>query len=147
MGSKGNRKKYRENRKKLHREHLIGCQSAKLFLLKYVIITTITTPTVITVTIITVPIWLYEFGQNLIYWVLAQFEFLNFVTTWFLLPFLFKFWHNLSFCILSQFEFLSFVTFWVVEFCHHFFFKFCHNVFLIFVTISTFESCHMLIFF
>ena len=36
-------KKHRENREKLHREHLIGCPGVKLFLLKYVTITTVNT--------------------------------------------------------------------------------------------------------
>ena len=50
------REKYCENRKKLHREHLIGCQGVKLSLLKYVTITTVTTATVTTVTITNVTI-------------------------------------------------------------------------------------------
>ena len=75
--------------KKLPREHLIGCQGVKIFLLKY-------------------PFWVlsqfeFLFGHNLsfvIFWVLSQFQFcynLSFVTTW-----LFRFFHKLSF-----------------EFCHH----------------------------
>ena len=46
--------KHRENREKLHREHLIGCPGVKLFLLKDVIITTATTATVTTATTATV---------------------------------------------------------------------------------------------
>ena len=46
--------KHRENRKKLHREHLIGCQGVKWFFLKYVTSTTVTTATVTTVILTTV---------------------------------------------------------------------------------------------
>ena len=49
-------KKHRENRKKLHREYIIGCRGVKLFFLKDVTITTVTTATVTTVTINTVTI-------------------------------------------------------------------------------------------
>ena len=49
-------KKHSENCEKLHREPLIGCQGVKLFLLKYVTITTVTTATVTTVNCITVTI-------------------------------------------------------------------------------------------
>ena len=38
--------KHRQNREKLPREHLIGCGGVKLFLLKYVAITTVATATV-----------------------------------------------------------------------------------------------------
>ena len=79
--------KHRENRKKLHREHLIGCQGAKLFLLKYVIMSTVATATVTTDTITTVTIW--------VFWVLAQFDFLH----------------------LSQIDTLSFIKMWDPEFC------------------------------
>ena len=48
--------KHRENREKLHREHLIGCRGVKLFFLKYVTITTVTTATVTTVILTTVTI-------------------------------------------------------------------------------------------
>ena len=50
------KKKHRKNREKLPQEHLIGCRGVKLFLLKYVTITTVTTATVTTVTITTVTI-------------------------------------------------------------------------------------------
>ena len=49
-------KKYLENREKLHREQIIGCLGVKLYLLKYVTITTVTTATVTSVTITTVTI-------------------------------------------------------------------------------------------
>ena len=45
------KKKHRQNREKLPREHLIGCQGVKLFLLKDVNITTVTTATVTTTTV------------------------------------------------------------------------------------------------
>ena len=48
--------KHRENREKLHQEHLIGCRGVKLFLLKYATINTVTTATVTTVTITSVAI-------------------------------------------------------------------------------------------
>ena len=48
--------KHRENRKMLPFEHLIGCQSVKLFLLNYVTINAVTTATVTNVTITTVTI-------------------------------------------------------------------------------------------
>ena len=47
--------KYCNNREKLHRDHLIGCQGVKLFLLKGVTITSVTTATVTTVTNTTAP--------------------------------------------------------------------------------------------
>ena len=50
-GEKNVNLKHRKNREKLHREHLIGCQGVKLFLLKDVTITTVTTATFTTVTI------------------------------------------------------------------------------------------------
>ena len=46
--------KHRENREKLHREHLIDCQGVNLSLLNYVNITTVTTATFTTDTITTV---------------------------------------------------------------------------------------------
>ena len=79
-----------ENRKQLPWEHLIGWQGVKLFLLKYVTITTVTTATVTTVTITTVPVWVFEFCHNL-------FSF-SFVAIW-------------VFQVLSQFFFLIFVKF------------------------------------
>ena len=47
---------FKKNCKKLPREHLIGCQVVKLFLLKDVTIATVTTASVTTVTITTVTI-------------------------------------------------------------------------------------------
>ena len=47
-------KKHRKNREKLPWEYLICCRGVKLFLLKYVTITTVPTATVATVTITTV---------------------------------------------------------------------------------------------
>ena len=75
--------------------------------------------------------WVFEFCQNLGFWLLSQFEFLNFVKFWG-----FEFCHNLSCWLGSQFEFLSFVTIWVSEFCHNLSFQilskfdstFCHNL-------------------
>ena len=55
--------KHRENREKLHREHLIGCRGVKLFLIKDVTITTFTSANVTTVTITTVTIWVFELSQ------------------------------------------------------------------------------------
>ena len=49
-------KKHRENRKKLHHDHLSGCQGVKLFLLTDFKITNVTTATVNTITITTVTI-------------------------------------------------------------------------------------------
>ena len=56
--------KHRENRKKLPWEHLIGCQGVKLFLLKYVTITTVSNATVTTDIITTVTIWVLKFCHN-----------------------------------------------------------------------------------
>ena len=50
------KKKHCKNCKKLPREHFIGCQGVKLFLLKDVMIATVTTASVTTVTITTVTI-------------------------------------------------------------------------------------------
>ena len=50
------KQKRRENRKKLTPEHFIGCRGVKMFLLKYITISTVTTATVTTVTITTVTI-------------------------------------------------------------------------------------------
>ena len=121
-------KKHRENREKLPREHLIGCQGVKMFLLKDHFKVSF---------VISWDLSWFMFCHNLSFWVLShfqlflvlsQFEFLSlftiwvlphfefchnfsFVTIWFLsqLDFL-KFCHNLTFWVLSQFEFLSFVT-------------------------------------
>ena len=94
--------------KKLHREHLIGYQGVKLFLLKYVAITTVTTATITTVTVITLTIWVLELSQ-FDFWVLSLFGFLS----------QFGFLRCHIFLVLSQFEFLSLVTIWVFEFCHN----------------------------
>ena len=53
--------KHCKNCEKLPWEYLIGYQGVKLFLLKDVNITIVTTATVTTVTITTVTIWVYEF--------------------------------------------------------------------------------------
>ena len=84
--------KYCKNHEKLHQEHIIGCQGVKLFLLWYVIITTVPTATVIIVTITTVTIWFF--------WVWSHFNFLSFVNIS-----VFEFCHILSFWDLSQFDF------------------------------------------
>ena len=55
--------KHCENYKKLHRKHFIGCQGVKLFLLKYINITTFSTATLITVIITTIPIKFFGFCQ------------------------------------------------------------------------------------
>ena len=73
----------------VHQEHIIGCQGVKLFLLKDITITIVTTATDTTVTITTVPIGFFL--------VFSQF-------------YVFAFCHNLFFLVLSQFEFFSFVT-------------------------------------
>ena len=52
--------KHCENCEKVHREHFIGCQGARLFLLKYVTISTVATANVTLVTISTVTIWVFE---------------------------------------------------------------------------------------
>ena len=71
---------YERNISKLQKaamRNLIGCQGVKLFLLKYVTITTVTT-----VTITTVTIRVFKFCHNLFFLVLSQFEFFSFVTIW-----------------------------------------------------------------
>ena len=107
------RKKHRENRKNLPREHIIGCWGVKLFLLKDVTIITVTTATVTTVTFTTVTIGFF--------WALSQFDFWFFSPIW-----VFEFCYNLSFWVLShsfldwsQFGFLSFFTIFGFEFCHN----------------------------
>ena len=149
--------KHRENRQKLPWEHLIHCQGVKLFLLKYVKIPTLTPATVtsVTVTIVTIRVFLklchnviFEFGHNLRFRALSQFEFWSFVTIWFcwvLSQFeFFKFCYNLSF--------LRYVTIWVFELCHTWcfsvlsqfdFVEICHNKFFFF---SFFLFCHKLSF-
>ena len=68
--------KRRENRENLPREHVIGCQGVKLFLLKDVNI-----PLVTTVTIPIVTISVFEFCHNLIFFkFLSQVEYLIFFT-------------------------------------------------------------------
>ena len=110
------KKKHRENCKKLPWEHFICCWGVKLFLPKYVTITT----TVTTVNITTLTIWVFEFCHNLKFWVLSQFEF--WVLSQFEFEFCpnlnFEFCHTLSFWFVSQFEFLSCVTIWVSKVCH-----------------------------
>ena len=111
------KKKHCENREKLHREHLIGCQGVKWFLLKYVTIITVTTATVTTATVTTVTVttvtnwvfWVFVkiwfslvLSQFEFFWVLSHFDFLSFVTIWVL-----EFGHNLRVWVLSQFELLS----------------------------------------
>ena len=129
--------KHCKNREKLHKEHLIGCQGVKLFLLKYVTISTVTTAIVTTV-----PIWVlllkknfftiwffefchnlnYEFCLNLSFWVLSTIFFFSFVAIWVIdFGHNLSFWvcHNLSFWILSQFGALSFVKKIVFDFSHN----------------------------
>ena len=80
-------------------------------------------------TIIT--IWVFEFYNNLSFWVSSLFEFLSFITIWvfncitawvfecYITIWVFEFHHNLRFWVSSQFEFLSFSTIWVFEFHHN----------------------------
>ena len=84
------RRKHCENRNMLPREHLIGCQGVKMFLLKDHFIGFFFFS------------FLYKF-RFVIFRVLSQLEFLSFVIIW-----VFEFFHNLSFWVLSHFEFLFF---------------------------------------
>ena len=89
-------------------------------------------------------LWVFEFGPNLIFLVLSQFEYLSFVKIW-----VFEFchkcvlssvivcFHNLIFWVLSQFEFLSFVKIRFFDFCHNLIFWIFHN--LRFGILSQFE--------
>ena len=108
--------KHHENCKKLPWEHVIGCWGVKLFLLKYVTITTVTTATV---TWTTVVFWL-------LFLFLSQLDFLSYITIWFMsfvktwrkklfTPIcffssvaiqVFEACHNLRFLVLSQVKFL-----------------------------------------
>ena len=80
-------------------------------------------------------IWIFEFGHNLCFWVLSQFELLSlspfefssFVTIWVL-----EFHNNFSFWISSQFELLSFITIWFFSVSSQF-------EFLSYITIWVFE--------
>ena len=155
-------KKHCENHKKLHREHLICCWGVKLFLLKDVTITAVTTNTVTTViffilSLVTnrvlefchnlsffsfVTIWVYKFCHNLCFWVSSKFEFLSFLPIWVL-----EFCHNLSFWVFHNLSFLSFVTIYVFELCHNLNFSVLSKFeFLSFVPIQVFEFCHNLCF-
>ena len=69
-----------------------------------------------------VTIWFFQFGHNLSFWGLSQFEFLSFVTIkffdfclnftfWFYTFWVIEFWHNSSFWVLSQFELFNFLIF------------------------------------
>ena len=101
--------------KKGHREHLISCQGVKLFLLKYITITTVTTATVTTVPITTVTTWVFEFCHNLFFLVLSKFDFLSFVKIW-----VFEFCQKKFFC--------SFVTIWILCLVTISVFEFWHNL-------------------
>ena len=137
---------------KLHREHPIGCQGVKLYLLKDVAITTVTTAIVTNVTLATVTIWVYEFCHNLTFWVVTiwLFEFTILVFRFYhiflvLLEFDF-FCHTLCFWVQSQFEFLSFVTIWLFKLTQFEFSSFVTIEFSSLLTVSVFKSCHALSF-
>ena len=111
-------KKPQKNRKKLPQEHLIGCRSVKLFLLKDFALTT--------VTITTVTIWVFEFCHNLIF--LCFLSPLSFLVLSYFVELchnlFFEFGHNSCFWVSSHFEFefcnkLSLVTVWFFEVCHN----------------------------
>ena len=143
--------KHRENRKTLPREHLIGCQGVKMFLLKdYFKVFVFTN-------------WdlsYFKFCHNLSFWVLSLFQFSSSVTIlvlshWFFLIFSsqFDFCHNLilsqfdfshnltivTICVLSQFEFCHKSSFVTIQLCHNLSFRFLSQIFF-------FEFCHHLCF-
>ena len=80
-----------------------------------------------------VKIWVFEYGHNLSFWVLSQFEFLEFCK-------------NLIFWVLSQFMFLSFITFDFLSFATIRFFELSKLECLNLVTICVFEFCQNLSF-
>ena len=93
---------------------------SKLFLLKYVIITTVTTATV---TITTITIWFFEYCHDLTFLGLSPIDFFSFITVWGFFSFVTIFYLK----VLSQFEFLSLVTIWVLSFIIIWIIRFCHK--------------------
>ena len=87
--------KHCENRKKLHREYLIGCWDVKLFVLKNIIITSVTSH-----------YYYCHYCHNLSIWVVSQFELLS------LAQLKFEFCHKLSFWVLSLIFFSSVIN-WI----------------------------------
>ena len=111
--------KHRENYKTLPREHLIGSQGVKMSLLKDHL--KYFCHKLIFVIIHVLSQLVFEFCNNLSFWVLLQFEFLSLVTIWalqqsFVTISVFEFCHYFNFWVSSPFEFLSFVTIGVFEF-------------------------------
>ena len=109
--------KHSKNCKTLPREHFIGCQGVKMFLLKdpfkvfsshklrFVIIQVLSRFEFLRFD--NLSFWLFSKFEVLSY---SQFEFCHILSYWFLPQF--EFCHNLNCWVLSQFELLSFVTIW-----------------------------------
>ena len=100
----------------LPREHFIGCQVVKMFLLKalkkhFSLIEIFYNSSFVTICV-------FEFDHNLSFWVVTIWVF-SFVTIWVVKIWVFEFHHSLSFCVSSQFEFLSFITIWVFDYDHN----------------------------
>ena len=87
--------KHCENREKLHREYLIGCWDVKLFVLKNIIITSVTSH-----------YYYCHYCHNLSIWVVSQFELLS------LAQLKFEFCHKLSFWVLWLIFFSSVIN-WI----------------------------------
>ena len=167
--------KISENRKTLPREHLIGCQGVKMFLLQdpFWVLSQFEFSSFVTISVLShLSFWFFlsqfvfchnfsfvttrvlsqfEFCPNLslvITWVFSQFEFchnLSFVATWVLSQVVFC--HILSFWVLSHFLFLSFITIRVFDLCHNFnFWVWSQFELLSLITIWVFEFDHNLSF-
>ena len=125
----------------LPRQHLIGCQGVKMFLLNdhfTVLFFIIENCNILSF----VTIWVFEFCHIFNSQVSSQYEYcqidffllhkLIFVPIWVFSQL--DFCHNLSFVtiwVLAQLESYqnsTFVPIWVYEFCHNLSFEFCHNL-------------------